>query len=212
MQISIKELLKIGWQKTKENLWFLIGFQIVLYAVSILGSGTDLSFFISIAVSFVLAGVFLRVSRGEKVSFGNLFEGLSFKRFLHLILATIIITIMIALGFVLLIVPGIIVAIATAFVTYILIDEKKITLDKPAFWTAIKKSAAITKGRRSKIFMFFLAVVGINILGIIALGVGLLVTGAITAVAMATLYDKLISQPAEAKGPESGNVLPAEAS
>lgn len=58
---------------------------------------------------------------------------------------------------------------------------------------AVRAAYAMTKGKRLKIFLFILALIGLNILGAIALIVGLLVTMPVSALASVRLYRNLES-------------------
>lgn len=187
-----KEALKIGWQKTKENLWFLVGLEILVYLVNFIAGSTLLGFLISIISGLVLTQVLFRLSRHDKVHFKNLFAWLSADKIAHYILASLIATILVLVGLVLLVVPGIIIAIMTVFIPFILLEKDyKPSWKELSFWRVIKDSARLTKGVRWKIFVFFLVCALINILGILALGVGLLITVPVTGIALAAVYNKL---------------------
>jgi uncharacterized membrane protein len=188
---SIKDVLKIGWGKTKENVWFLIGFELLAVAVYIVVGDSVIGFIISAVVGFVLTQSMLRISRGEKVDFGNIFEKFTFGAFGHYLIAKILIAIFTLVGFILLIVPGVIIAIATAFTSFILVEPGlKTSLRNLTFWSAIKESYKMTRGLKWRIFLFVLVCVGLNIVGAIALVVGLLLTIPTTFIAFATIYNK----------------------
>ena len=187
-----KELLQTGWTKMKENFWFLVLLLLLSIVLSTLGQETHAGFIVDILISFVLTSAFLRISRGQKVDFKNIFDEMSWMKLVHYLLASIIVGIFFVIGLVLFVIPGVIVGIMLSFVTNILVDENKgVTWKSMAFWTAIKKSVAMTKGIKWKLFVFFLVLLGINILGLLALGVGLFVTIPLSGIAMAVLYDKL---------------------
>lgn len=204
-----KEFIRLGWNKTKENFWFLVGVLLLSYLASYLGREANIGFIVDFFVSFVLASMFLRISRGQKVDFKNLFEPVSGMKLLHYFLASLICGVLFIVGLALFIVPGIVAMILFLFVTYILVDEdKNITWKSRAFWTAIKKSVAMTKGIRWKLFVFLLVLLGINILGALALLIGLLVTVPLSGIALAALYDRLKNTTAPITVEPVGNVLP----
>lgn len=187
-----KDLVKFGWNKAKENFWPLVSFVFIVYVAGALADEIHIGFLVNILTSFVMTSVFLRIAKGEKFDFKKIFQDLSGPKILHYLIATIIMAVFVVLGFALLIVPGIIVATMLVFTTYVLIEERK---DMPwkstKFWQAIKTSYHMTKGHKWKIFTLFLVLLGINILGFLALVVGLLFTIPLSGIAMATLYDKL---------------------
>jgi uncharacterized membrane protein len=197
MEIRIKEVLKLGWTKTKENLWFIIAFELLAFAITgagmhIFGDESLLGFIVSSLVGLVLTSVFLRISRGEKIDFNNIFVGFSGNKFFHYLLANIVVGLFVIAGIILLVLPGVIVAMATCFASYIIIDmDKNVPFVGRSFWTAIKKSYEMTKGMKWKLFGFFLVLFGLNILGAVALIVGLMVTIPVSMIALAAIYNKL---------------------
>lgn len=176
----------------KENFWPLVALLLIAVLLSHLGDATGLGFLVDLFISFIITSAFLRISRGHKIDSKNIFADVSGMKLVHYALASIIAGIFFVIGLVLLVIPGIIVGIMLSFVTYILVDEAKdVTWKSHAFWASIKKSATMTKGVRWKLFLFFIVLVGVNLVGLLALGVGLLVTVPVSGIAMATLYDRL---------------------
>ena len=103
----------------------------------------------------------------SKVSVHDLWHTANFWKFVGTRILTIIIVLV---GLILLIVPGIIAALALMFATYVVVDRGFGPIE------AIKESVRLTKGHRWELFLLALALIGLNILGAIALLVGLLVT------------------------------------
>ena len=60
---------------------------------------------------------------------------------------------------------------------------------------ALKKSQEMTKGRLGELFVFGLALFGINLVGALLCGIGLLFTYGITAIAVAYAYRTLKGEP-----------------
>ena len=90
--------------------------------------------------------------------------------FLNYVGGALLSGIIIAVGFILLIIPGIYFALRFAFVTYAIVDKKLSPMD------ALKESTRITEGHKWQLLGLILALIGINIVGAILLLVGLLVT------------------------------------
>lgn len=195
-KISIKEALKFGWLRTKENFWFLVGLQIIVYILNVLIDDRlfVLGTLISIFTGFILSWTFFRLANDEKISFKNIFVELSFERFLHYIVVSIIVGVLVCLGLILLVIPGIIILTMTSFAQFIILEKNaKLSWKEFAPWNAVKTSAEITKGIRWKIFLMLLVSLGVNILGILVFGIGLLVTVPVTAMAVISVYNKLKS-------------------
>ena len=71
------------------------------------------------------------------------------------------------------------------FYIFIIVDKQAGPLD------ALKQSAAMTQGKRRKIFLFLLALLGVNILGCLAFIAGLFASIPTTMIASAYLYKKM---------------------
>lgn len=187
-----KELLRIGWTKAKENLWPLIVFMLIIYVAGALGREIHLGFIVDILTYFIMTSVFLRIAKGEKFNSKKVFDDLSGPKILHYFLGFCLAMIFTAIGLGLLVVPGIIVGLMLSFVGYILVEEdNKMPWKSWKFWEAIKKSYLITKGHKWRIFLFLLVLAGINILGLLALLVGILFTVPLSGIAISALYEKL---------------------
>ena len=97
----------------------------------------------------------------------------------------ILVGIIVIIGLVLLVVPGIIAALGLLFASYLIIDKKKGPIE------AMKESWRIAKGHWGKLFLFMLAIIGLNILGLVLLFVGLFVTVPVSMIAMVHVYRTL---------------------
>lgn len=189
--LSIKDSIKFGWQKTKESLWFLVGFQIVFYLINMLTDNSIFGFIVSLLTGLVFTSVILRISRNEKVVFKNIFDGISLKTVLHYFLTTVIVSVLVFTGLILLIVPGIILSLMTCFASFLIIDNKNPSWPALSFWQAVKESKKITKGYKWFLFKFMMVAVLVNILGLLCLGVGMLVSIPVTTIAFAFVYEKI---------------------
>jgi uncharacterized membrane protein len=121
----------------------------------------------------------------ERVRLADLWNPQPFWRFLG---AELLAGIIIFIGFLLLVVPGIIAAIGLGFAPYGVIDRGKGPVE------ALKDSWNITKGHKGQLFLFGLALLGLNLLGVIALVVGVLVTVPMTWLAVTHAYRALRAQ------------------
>lgn len=107
-------------------------------------------------------------SRGEDVNkWKVLFGGFnSAKIFFKQVGVVVLNTIMCALWAILLIVPGIIKGLAYSMYPYVLRDEPDLSV-----WQTLKKSEAIMKGYKGKLFLMYLSFVGWFILGAFTFGI-----------------------------------------
>jgi len=195
--LSVGESIQFGWETFKKRPWFFIG---VVLAVVILSSiltslaeenPRDLfAILVSLAVLVIhifiemgLVSFALKAHDGvEKATFHDLWHPHSFWKYVGVKILTGII---IVIGLILLIVPGVIAILTLLFATYLVIDRNLGPIE------AMKESARMTKGHRWNLFLLILALLGINILGAIALLVGLLVSIPVSILAVAHAYRTL---------------------
>ncbi|EKD96462.1 MAG: hypothetical protein ACD_24C00035G0005, partial [uncultured bacterium] len=89
------------------------------------------------------------------------------------------------IGLLLLIVPGIILAVKYQYLMYLVIDEELGPLE------ALGKSGRITNGNKFNLFIWGLVMALVNVVGALAFFVGLFVTIPLTSIASAYIYRKL---------------------
>lgn len=197
-----KEAINFGFKIAKENIFFFLSV-FVVWAFVTIGSKTIqnslnserqalASFVFSILmwivgsiISMGIISISLKFVDGKKPILKNIFYT---KNIFNFLLASIIRTVIIVAGFILLIVPGIIFAIKLQYSEYLIVDKG---LDAVS---SLKKSWEMTKGVKWNLFLLALLLCLINILGALALVVGLLITVPLSLVASAFVYRKLYSQ------------------
>ena len=198
-ELSVRECLSVGWNGFKARPWFFIGSGFILLIASLI---TDLprsiiqhgsnggwllgfiGFLISTGLSFLISmgktAFFLRAHDNvQSVEFKDLWHPRPYWKYAVVSVLAGAITI---IGLILLIVPGIIVGIMLGYSLYIVIEKELSPIE------AMRESIAITKGNRWNLFLLGLALLGINILGFIAILVGLFVTLPVSALAIVHAY------------------------
>ena len=108
----------------------------------------------------------LKAVRGEKPEFLDIF--VFQKNYLNIVLANLLTGAIITVGFIFLIVPGIIFACKLAFVPYLVTDRKMEATE------AIRESWRMTTGHSGTIFLMGLLTAPIAIAGVLLLGVGII--------------------------------------
>jgi len=205
---SIKEAIKIGWEKTKANFWKSVAIVFITISIPLLmeilskaveEKGSIISFpiymaliiaVIYLSVSLKIGGtkLFLRIYDGENPDIKEMFS--TYGVFWNFLGQSVLYAIIVFVGIILLIVPGIIFAIMFSFASFIIVDTNTKIVD------SLKESANITKGSRGKLFWFFVVIALINLLGYIALGVGILVSVPISTFALIHVYRELTKKKA----------------
>lgn len=201
-KFSKKEAIKFGFALTKKNLLFFIGIFIVVAVFSILSSSLKnivnpqkepLVYFLLYIVLFVInlvigigvTKIALEFVDGKKPKFTDLFY---LRPAVNYFIASFIQGIITVIGFILLIIPGIIFSIRLSYVSYLIVDKNFGPIE------AIKTSWKITKGNIWNLFFFGILLGLINILGLLCLIIGLFVTVPLTMLATAFVYRKLLLQ------------------
>lgn len=218
------EAIAFGWQTMRSNFGFFVGLLIAfgllfyipyLLATMALRANVFLGVILiivdialTIIISMGLVKIVLRFCDGERGKLSDLFSqyrlfwkyffaGLSY---LVIIWGAIVLffafgtilainSLIIVAGILLLMVPTtIILGIRFWFFDYFIVDKKAGAVE------SLKKSYALTRGSGWNLFLFFLMVGGINLLGALALLVGLFATIPTTMVASAFVYRKLLAQ------------------
>ena len=163
------------------------------------------SFAISVALGFLswiiaammeigLIKLALNAVRGKKLVLEELYANQ--KYIFNFMLANIITGLISFVGFILLIIPGIIWSLKFMFYGYFVIDK-----DAEAF-SSLSRSSDITDGEKMNLFGFVLYCLGFNLLGALCFLVGLLFTVPATVIATAYVFEKLAGVPAPVEVPK----------
>jgi len=197
---SKRAAIKFGWETLKSNFWFIIGIYLVVIALSSIPSilvETNMvvenssafwlvnvfSTVISIITSMGIIKIALAFNDGGEVKFSDLFT--NYQHFFCVLGASILVSIICTLGIILLIIPGIILALRLQFTMWLIMDEDL------GIIAAIKKSWEITRGSTGNLFLYWLLCLLIIILGFIALMVGILIAAPVTWLGMSFIYRRL---------------------
>lgn len=143
-------------------------------------------------LSWGFAVWFLRLIRNRDINYGRLFDG--YKDFGRIFLAGILVMICEAIGFALLIVPGIIVSLLFSQTCFILKDDPQISATD-----AMKRSMEMMKGHKMELFILWLSFIGWVILALLTCGLGTLFLYPYLYTTLAHYYEDL---KAESQEPE----------
>jgi len=159
-ELRVWELIGHAWNRVKPH-WLPIGAMFFIDAaigsVPILGCVVQL--FIGGAILVGIWRAILGMLDGRKPTVGMMFDG--FDRFADAFLCFLVSTILIGLGLLCLVVPGVILGMMWIFAMPILGETKL------GFWEAMQASAALTEGNRWRLFLLCLAWVPIVVLALL---------------------------------------------
>ena len=175
---SIGDSLSQGFAFFKANAGASILFVIISGVIGATGVGALL--IPLIGINF-MAGVKKYRNNATPFDVGQLFD---FSHAVDKIVGPLVVGILIMIGMLFLIVPGIILALMWAFLYCVLADRPG-----TSFTEAMKISAAVTKGNRLSIFLFMIVCSLLAFVSALPLGLGLLVTIPMIQAAMYCAYE-----------------------
>ncbi|MDP6977971.1 MAG: DUF975 family protein [Myxococcota bacterium] len=211
--LSISSLLSEAWETFQRRPGIAIAMWLVFFFFDSGGAGggdeasliESLLALVVLLVSGPIQGGYdyamLRLLRGDDtVTFSDVFAG--FQKFERLFLVFLIYMVAVVVGIVLLIVPGVIIALGL-WPAFLLVMED----DDVGAIEALRGAWDLTNGYKGQLFVLAIVSIGLHLAGFIALGVGILIAGPVAQLAWISAYDELRSS--EADGAQfAANALP----
>ncbi|MBU8922214.1 MAG: hypothetical protein KOO63_10395 [Bacteroidales bacterium] len=197
---TVDSVFSNGWNRTWKNFFELLLALIVLFAAAtpmmisgfVFGQyyyyeGSTLGFFLFIYGYLVLvpmrygmANIYLQAARGTRCSASGF--GAAFSSYLHVILSALITQVLVTVGVIFFIIPGIIVACKLAFVPYLVTDRKLDAIE------AVQTSWNMTRGYTLSIFMIYFLFIPIQVAGFLAMVVGTIPATMWCGTSLASMY------------------------
>jgi len=201
---SKSEALRFGWEKTKANLRPLLGIGAVGGFLGLLNQALTrppqsygASALLALVVQVLQVGVMLayvrvalRICDGKDAGLGT--PAALLVGFFTFLLMHVLYVLIVAVGMVLLVVPGVIWGLKYAYAGFLVADKG---LDP---FEALRESGRLTQGVKGELLLFALVAFGVNIIGALALGVGLFVTLPTTFIAAAYIFRRLQARASQA--------------
>lgn len=188
--LDIMSCYERSWALLKANFWPMVGVTIVmsvLYGVLLYGQRNGL-YFLSPLFNAVISGgfsyYFLLKIRAQPATLGDAFMGFK-KPFVTLVVVGLLGSLLITVGLICLILPGIYLAVGYGFASLLAIDQGL------GFWEAMEKSRRIITRNWWRIFGLLLLGIPFMLLGIAALGVGMFVAIPLVNAAFVYAYEDL---------------------
>jgi len=203
--LSVGSFIKFGWETFKKRPWFFI-FAVILFSLiggvvngfgslvqsmvdgtATTGIGHLLGFLINIAVN-VMVGIgtlafFIKAhDTPDTATYYDAWRPELFWKYLG---AYILFVIIVSVGFILFIIPGIIASLTFGFTLYLVVDKGLGPIE------ALKESARLTKGNRWRMLAMAGASALLMILGILCLIVGIFVAAPILTLAGVEMYRRI---------------------
>ncbi len=194
VDFDIQKTIERGFDIFKQNPLMHMGFTLLIMGLQFLFTFylEDFAFINTIFLSPpLLVGFYLvanRVTQREFVDFPNFFDG--FKYWVPVVLINLISSILTVLGILLFVIPGIYLGVSYMFCLLFGI------FGGFEFWTSMELSRRLVTRNWVKFFLLVLVFVLINALGILALGVGILISLPVTYLSIYGLFEELTHEAA----------------
>ncbi len=195
--IDLIQLFKYSYQQFKKYMSFVIGAMLTLFVLAYLPQiyfmmhapqnptteSQVLSLILMLVQAFLTLGftkIILLLVQDKFVEVADMFN--NFKIFLSYFVASFLYGIAIFLGILLLVLPGIFIAIRFQFYPYFIIEEGV------SSFTALQKSYNLSQNLTVELFLLGVVVITLNIAGILLLGIGIIFTYPLTSMATAVVF------------------------
>jgi uncharacterized membrane protein len=197
-KFTISEVFKTSWKLTKSQIWVLaglfIGFTILSSIISLFGTpaeGSTIGTFVVSLISLIISSLFVlgyyknlfQTIDGEEPQF-SAYGQESRKVFTYLI-TNIIYSCILIIGLILLVIPGIYLALRLQFYTAFIVEENA------GIKESLQKSWKLTEGQTMPLFLILLTTIGISIIGCIFFFIGLFVAIPLSYMMQCYIFRKL---------------------
>lgn len=185
MERSLTDLIKQSYEDLRGQWGIMILTLIVFSLLSSAGAIIPI-------IPLIIAGplvlgmsiVSLNVIRSREIRIEQLFDG--FQNFGNALGAYILMILIILAGFLLFVIPGIIISMMLSMTFYILADNEHLSPVE-----ALKKSRALMDGHKLDFFLLQLMFMGMGLLCLLTCGIGFLFLGPLYYVTMARFYESI---------------------
>ncbi|MCX8156963.1 MAG: DUF4339 domain-containing protein [Verrucomicrobiae bacterium] len=186
LHFSIGDCLSAGWRLVTSDFWPVVG---VSALIMVIMTATNMAWVGLLLIGPLLGGLFhyfLKKVRGQPAVLGDAFAGFTMA-FLQLFLLYLISSLFITLGLLLCLIPGIYLMVAYYFVYPLMIDRR---LD---FWPAMEISRRVVNKIWWQVLGLALVLALVNLLGVLALCVGVFISFPVTVAAITYAYEAIFN-------------------
>ncbi len=187
-RISVGDCIGRAWELIKRDFWFLVG---ASFVAGLIGAGGFIPYLGAVASLIIggpmmggLSALYLKKIRGQSASFGDIFLGFG-SAFGSLIGAYLICILLITVGFIFCILPGIYLAVSWVFTIPLVIDKRM------GFWDAMELSRKVVTKHWWKVFGLVIVLGLLGIAGLLVCIVGVFVACAIGQIAILYAYEDI---------------------
>lgn len=209
-RFSNTDALRFGWNTTRTHLapLLIIGaaggmLGLISQALGRGGAGGALIGGVvqifQVVLTLLLMRVAMRLFDGEPVDLAQ--PGPLLSGFWSFLLAVFLLGLLVSVGLALLVVPGVLLGLAFGFAPFFTAEGQKDVVE------AFRASSRLTRNYRVQLFGLAMMLLGVNLLGLLALGIGVVVTVPISMLAIVYAFRRLEGR-TEAVTPPVSNLHP----
>ncbi len=184
-QVNIGSWISRGWDIVTADMGSFLLLGLIYIVILTVASSTVIGEWLVIGPLQV--GIFYIIfekMRGKPINIGDIAKGFNF--FIAAVLSNILISIFSAIGFLLCIIPGLIIMALYIFAPPLIVEKN---LD---FWAAMEESRKVAKEHLFELTLFLFILALINLVGVLVCGIGIIFTLPLSFAAIAVGYDELI--------------------
>lgn len=184
-QVNIGSWISRGWDIVTADMGSFLLLGLIYIVIVTVASSTVIGEWLVIGPLQV--GIFYIIfekMRGKPINIGDIAKGFNF--FIAAVLSNILISIFSAIGFLLCIIPGLIIMALYIFAPPLIVEKN---LD---FWAAMEESRKVAKEHLFELTLFLFILALINLVGVLVCGIGIIFTLPLSFAAIAVGYDELI--------------------
>lgn len=197
IDLNISSLISDSWKVFKKNWKLLVQAMVVSLLVaslpniyrSVFGDGflTAIIPLISMVINMVISvgwmKMLLKMTGGDSAELADLWSHTD--QIIPYAVGSFVVSLIVGIGMIFFVIPGIYFALKYIFVPYLIVD-KKLKVGE-----AFAASAKMTKGIKWQLLVMGLAVLVLNIVGLLAFIVGIIITSMVTSLAYVKLYQQV---------------------
>ncbi len=201
IHVDLGRCLGLAWEILTNNLWPIIGVSAVVLLLLMLVNGAYVGILLNGPLLGGLWWYVLKLVRGQRGAMEDAFAGFTVD-FLQTMLTSVVSSLLIGLGLIFCIVPGIYLAVAWTFALPLVMD-KRLT-----FWDAMEVSRKVVNRCWWAVFGLVAVSALLNLGGTLVCCVGMFFTMPLTMLAMAVAYEDIFRPRAALLPPQLENPGP----
>ena len=186
--VDIGHCYRRAWEKLKSDFWPIVGVSALILLLVAAAESVYVGIIINGPIIGGLNWYYLKHLRGERPTLNDAFAGFTMA-FVPLMLGWLVTQVLVGVGLVLCVIPGIYLAVAWSLALPLIIDKKF------PFWEAMEVSRKVISGQWWTFLGFVVLSFLLTLAGALACGVGLFVACPLAGLALTYAYEDIFGTP-----------------